>query len=580
MRRFSASIGRVVADGRFLSPWSLAATFPLSMTIMAPVGAGVDVAALVPATLATTACFVLALGALALLERHLTAPLVRAVVVVVGVVACAALRPLVQDGWAALWSLPVPAAAQLPFRIATNVVVWPVVLAMIAVLENAVHTLRRTNALLREVAAELAAAPDRAVVIDRYARREVDAAASALGRAIERWDPAAGPNGVRALGAEDFRTWSHRLQRMADDAPTSPAPQVTATTAGIPTRRHSLTLPPFRLPPRGAVAIVYIACTLPYALRTTGPGALIAGLIAVVAVTGLVDHVARRRAFARSARRAATVYLLGAAMGGVALSALTAISGHRGLITLLPAVDYVAFALAAGLCAGAVQRLRREQRRLSGTITRAQRASCEGIGPVREGLRRTAELLHRDGQGACVQFALTHPQPSAAGSAALRDDLIALVHRLASTYTDADPGADAAALRALLATWGRVIALRTTLDPRALDALDAHPRLARDVYDVIAEGLLNAVKHSDEKRADVALDIVATGAGSRLRARVRSRGRTAADAELRPASHVRDLGARLRADGRDTVLEASFALPTGAAVVSAEHPEKQAAPPS
>lgn len=580
MRRFTTAIGRVVADGRFLSPWSLAAALPLSMTIMAPVGAGVDVAALAPATLATTVCFVLALGVLALIERRLSAPRVRAIVLIVGIVACAALRPVVQDAWATLWALPVPAAAQLPFRIATNVVVWPVVLAMIAVLENAVHTLRRTNTLLREVAAELAAAPDRAVVFDRHARREVDAAASALTGAIARWEPAAGAGGVRALGEEGFRTWSHRLQHIADDSAMTSSLRASPATDEILTRGRRRSLPPLRVPPRGTVAIVYIACTLPYALRTTGPGELIAGLAAVIVVTVIVDHVARRRTFARTARRSSRVYLLGAALGGVALSALAASSGHHGLIALLPAVDYLAFALAAALCAGAVHRLRRERRRLSGTITRAQRATREGVGPVREGLRRTAELLHRDGQGACVQFALTHPQASPADAAALRDDLLTLVHRLTSTYTAADPGADAAAVRALLATWGRVIVLRTALDPAALAALDAHPVLARDVYDVIAEGLLNAVKHSDRTRADVSLEVVATGAGRRLRARVRSRGRTAPDAELRPASRARELGAQLRADGRDTVLEARFPLPTAPSVVSAEHPGKQAAPPS
>jgi hypothetical protein len=108
VRRFATAFGRVVADGRFLSPWSLAATLVLSMTIMAPVGAGVDVAALAPATLATTTCFVLALGALALIERQVSAPRVRAIVLIVGIVACAALRPLVQDAWAAPWALPIP----------------------------------------------------------------------------------------------------------------------------------------------------------------------------------------------------------------------------------------------------------------------------------------------------------------------------------------------------------------------------------------------------------------------------------------------------------------------------------------
>lgn len=577
MRRPAAAIGRVVTDGRFLSIWSLAATVPLSVTVMAPVGAGVDVAAVAPATLATTVCFVLALCVLALIERLVPTPRVRVVVLVVGVVACAALRPLTQDAWADLWALPIPASAQLPFRIATNVVVWPVVLAVISVLENAVHTLRRTEALLHDVAAELAAAPDRAVVFDRYARREVDAAASALASAIDEWDPTTGAAGVRDLGASAFRTWSHRLQQAADNTVATSSQRVPPTTDATSTHRMRVTLPPFRLPPRGTVAIIYIACTFPYALRTSAPADLLTGLVAVAVVSALIEHVARWRLFARSSRLAAAAYLWGAAIGGAALSVLAAVAGHRGIIALLPAANYLAFALAAGLCAGALQKLRREQRRLSSTITHAQHATREGAGPVRDGLRHTAELLHRDGQGACVQFALTHPSPSGDAAAALRRDLVALVHRMPSTYEAADSGADAAAVETLLTTWGRVIGMENSLDPRALAALDAHPRLARDVYDVLAEGLLNAVKHSDEKRAAVALDVVATGGGTRLRARVRSQGRTARDVELRPASHARELGARLRMDGRDTVLEATFALPKVTSVVSPEHPEKHSA---
>ena len=578
MRRLATAVGRVVVDGRFLSIWSLVAAAPLSMTIMAPVGAGVDVAAVAPATLATTVCFVVALGLLGRLERHLAAPGARVVVLVVGVVACAALRPLTQDAWAALWALPIPASAQLPFRIATNVVVWPVVLTVIAVLENAVHTLRRTNSLLREVASELAAAPDRAVVFDRSARKEVDAAASAVTAAIDAWDPAQGAEGVKRLGATDFRVWSHRLQQAADTTPaTSSLASDTMSTGATIIRRGRVPLPPLRVPPRGTVAVIYVACTLPYALRTTAPAELLSGVVAVVVVTALIDHVARRRVFAHRSRLAAAAYLSGAAIGGVALSVLAAATGHSGVIAVLPAVDFFAFALAAGLCAGALQRLRRERRRLSSTITRSQRATREGIGTVREGLRRTAELLHRDGQGTCIQFALAHSQPSPAETSALREELVTLVRRMPSTYAGADSGTDAAALAALLSTWSRVIVLQSSLNPAAVAALDAQPRLARDVYDVIAEGLLNTVKHSDEKYAGVTLDIVATGAGARLRVRVRSRGRRAPDVELRPASHARDLGARLRVDGRDTVLEAMFALPAASPVVSPEHPQKHSA---
>lgn len=98
---------------------------------------------------------------------------------------------------------------------------------------------------------------------------------------------------------------------------------------------------------------------------------------------------------------------------------------------------------------------------------------------------------------------------------------------------------------------------------------------AQDAYDVAAEGILNAVKHSGERRAEVLLDVVATGAGPALRVRVRSSAPLSAGAELRPASHVRSLGATLRSTSEGAVLEALIRVDAPArdgSVVSAEHP--------
>ncbi|WP_061782098.1 hypothetical protein [Microbacterium hominis] len=571
MRRLLLAVRAAASGGRFLSVWSLVLTAPLSLTIMAPVGAGVDVGAVAPATALTTAGFVLALGLLAALERRLPRRRVRAVSIVVGIVVCAALRPVVQDAWASALGLPAPAAAQLPFRIATNVVVWPVVLAVVAVLENALRTLRRTNALLREVAHELADAGARAAHADRVARREVEAAASALTVAVERLGMHDGTDPVRELGAVSFRAWSHRLQHLADE-PLAPGDAVTAPApVGPPGRGGRRRLPPFRLPPRGAVTVVYIACTLPYALRTSTPSELAVGLLAVALAGAIVDGVSRRRALARSAHAAAATYLGTAAGAGVLLSLLALADGHHGVVAVLPAVDYLAFSLAGGLCAGALHALRREQRRLSGAVAHAQRATREGARPVREGLRRTAELLHREGQGACVQFVLVHPAATPDEIALLQHRLGDLLHRMPSTYAAADGGADAAALAALTDTWGRVIDLDARVSPAAATALDRDPWAARDAYDVVAEGLLNAVKHSGQKRARVLLDVAPTGAGPRLRVEVRSFGTAPAGAQLRPASHVRDLGARLRAEAGGAVLEAALPLAPAPPVVSAEH---------
>lgn len=580
MRVLASAVRDAVTGGRFLNAWSMVATIPLSLTIMAPVGAGVDVSALFPATLATTASFVGALAMLGVTERRIQHRPSRAVLVIVGVVLCAALRPVVQDGWAAALGLPSPSSAQLPFRVATNVIVWPVVLAVVAVLENALRTLRRTNALLREVVHEVEGMGDRARSTERRASAQVDAAASALAVAVARLGEPAGAGTVGALGATGFRTWSHRLAEIADHQAQSPRTAATEVPLSAhPPRRPGPRLP-FRLPPRAAITLVYIACTLPYALRTSTATDLLAG-IAVVVVSGTaVDTIARSRRFARTARSRATAFLVASAVAGVLMSVFAFVTGHHGVIAVLPALDFFGFSIAGGLCAGVLHALRRDQRRLSGAIAHAQQVAREGTRSAREGLRRVAEVLHRDGQGACVHFSLTHPAPTTEDLAALRGSLGELVDRLPSIYADADGGADAAALAALTATWGRIIDLGGTVTPAAHDALDAHASMARDVYEVAAEGLLNAVKHSGERRADIDVDIVPTGAGPRLRVRVRSFGSLPAGTRLRPASHARELGAHLQPVPGGAVLEATFTLPATTGVVSTEHPGESTTRPS
>lgn len=102
-------------------------------------------------------------------------------------------------------------------------------------------------------------------------------------------------------------------------------------------------------------------------------------------------------------------------------------------------------------------------------------------------------------------------------------------------------------------------------------ALQTAPWVAQDCYDLIAEGLLNAVKHGRERRAAVSLRCVASGAGPRLRARVSSAGQIPPGVRLRPSSRMHELGARLIAGHGQVVLEAVFPLATDPAVVSAEH---------
>lgn len=567
MRRAAGEFRSALAGGRFLSAWSLAASLPLSLTLVAPIPPGGSPARALGATLATWACVALALSATAAGERAARSGPVRAAIVIAGVLVCAVLRPSVQDAWARTIGLPTLPSGQLPLRIATNVVVWVVALTALALLHGTLRSLRETNARLRLVASDLELSRERARAYETEAEEAVRAACAGLVVAIDRLGPPGTPDAVRSLTAPQFREWSHRLRDLADRA-----------AANVPCDRTDVSPPrlrrvPFRVPPAGVVPALYIACLLPYALRTTAPVAVLVGLGAVMLGGLLVDAAARRRAAVRQERNL-RIFIGGSAIVGVGLSALAVQQGTALPLAALSAVAYSGCAVGAGMCAGALKALRSEQRRLSSAITTAQRTSHEDTRDVRAGLRRAAELLHRDGQGECVHFLLAFPAPSADDLAGLQRRLREVVAVVPAAFAG-DAGRSAAeaedALHALVALWGRVMDLRFEVPDAARTALRSSPGAAEDAYAVVAEGLLNAVKHAAERRAEVLLDVVATGAGSRLRVRVVSHGE-ATGARLRPGSNVRSLGARLLAGPDGAVLEAAFPLGRPVAVVSPEHP--------
>lgn len=589
MSRLLAAMLSALRSGRFLSVLSLAATLPLSMTVMAPFGAGADAPSAWPATVATWLCFTTALVLVAVVERRVPQPPVRAAVVAGGIVVCAALRPVVQDLWTTASGLPTPPSGQLPFRIATNILVWAVVFAVVAVLEHTMRNLRRTNEMLRAVATELTRARERACDFDARADQAVCAAASELRAGVEALDPRHGSDGaVQRLGAGGFRSWSHRLRALADEPgegaesgdaveDTGSARRGRATAERHPARaghtaREGRTAPtwhraPFRVPATGVVTVVYAAAVLPYALRCMNPPSLLVGLILLVGGGAAIDAAVRGRVLARRRGAAPVAFLALSGVWGVALWAQAVASGIPPVIAVVSALVYLLFAAAAGLCAGAMHALGREQRRLSGAIAAAQRSTRDGTRPVRAALRRAAELLHRDGQGECTVFGLTHPDPTPTDIDRLRGALIGTISRIPAVLAGSgEPGDAVAALTALLDTWGRVIDLRIEQSDAARAALRLDPWAARDAYDLVAEGLLNAVKHAAERRAEVTIDVVATGAGPHLRARVRSFGPMPPGAHLRPASHMRDLGARLHPVPGGAVLEAILPLPAGVTV--------------
>ena len=176
-----------------------------------------------------------------------------------------------------------------------------------------------------------------------------------------------------------------------------------------------------------------------------------------------------------------------------------------------------------------------------------------------------------------MQYALTHlaSPPSTHDDAALRKTLDDVIERMPPTYAAGDSTAGTTAILSLVETWARVMAIDADITPAARDALDCDPLAARDVYEIVAEGLLNAVKHSTEKRAVVHIGLTSTGAGPRVNVRVRSFGPQLGVHGRRPeGAHARELGAQLLTEREETVLEAAFAVAPASRVVSTEHPPK------
>lgn len=578
MTRLIAAVRASAQSGRYITGWTLAASFVLSFTVMAPALDGFAAPGLL-AGAATWLCVAAVLVALAAVERRLAAP-ARGIVVTGSVALLAAARPAVMDAWVRAGGGAPPAAWQLPFRMLTNAVTWLVVFTAIAIIVDAVRSLRTVNALLRAAVSERARVDRLTAAFDARARSAVRSAgadiSSALAPLVDR--AADDAEDVRAFAMGRVRAVSHTLADLAStplEDDTSAAPP-----AGTKSPGAAAADPPFPrlavilgVPPRWAVTVIYAACLLPFAIRAVPLVEFALGAVVALAGGALVDACSRRRRL----RHRVAVFLAASFLCAVVLSLGSALSGAPTLRAVVPGVAYAFIAIGAAACAGTLRALRTEQRRLSGAVAAAQRAGRAGTAPARDALSEAAELLHRDVQGRCAVFALAHPRPTSADRVELVDGIAQTLARLEGVFTR-ERRAEPVSLDGIAQTWGRVIALGLTVSPAAHTALDAGSPAARDAYDVVSEGVLNAVKHSAQRRADVAVDVVATGAGPALRVRVHSYGPLRADTQLRPASRVARVGARLvaaapAADG--AVLEATIPLPSpavSAAVASTEHP--------
>ncbi|MFV9426491.1 hypothetical protein [Microbacterium sp. S1037] len=567
------AVRRAVTGGHFVTAWTFAAVFVVSVTLLAPLPVGLSVLQRALVGAAGAAGISVVWAGVALIERAASDPRVRAAVIVSALVLTAAARPPLQDALSRLGGLPVPPPTDAPLRILTNLVVWTIALIGTATLVDAARSIRETNALLAQVLAQWEGSAARVREYAAAARADILAAADLLTTA--RCETTAD---VRAL-AVDVRAHAHRLDERAA-APPAPGDPLDAQAPRALRRRAS----PLRLPPPGLAAGVYALAVLPYALRSVAPIDLVVGFCVALLAGGAADLAARLPSLRRRPRARGAVFVATTLLAGLTLAAVAVGQGVPLAAASLAVLAYpaLAFALAAGR--STAHALRVERRRLSGAVAARGRADDLGTRRVRAALRRAVGLLHTDAQGAAVQFALRHPDAAPADVAVLAADLHMLSEQLRTALDRPTAPAAADSLGPVLQTWGAAMPVSADVSDAASAALRTDPALARDVIDVVSEGLLNAAKHARERTARVELRVAATAGGPRLRVRIVSPGAPTPHARLRPGSNAERLGARLTVEGADAVLEAVFAVDDAAAaagsVVCTEHsdgtPERRA----
>lgn len=555
--------GAAVSSGRFVSRWTFVAIVLVSVTALAPLPETLSEGQRLVVGALAAVPFAGAWALVGLAERAVSRRAVRASIVVGMLVVASIARPAGQDAISQTLGLAVPASDATPLRAATNLVVWTIALGATATLVDLTRSTRETNVLLRQVLAQLERGADRARRYGERARAEAFAAADTL----EAPRPATA-EAVRSLAVE-LRAHAHALASRAEERP-SAAPSDGSVPAAAPVAGT-----PFRLPPVGLTAAIYSLAVLPYALRSVLPLDVAIGLLVTLVCGGAADLLPRLPTLRRRRAASAVVFLAATAVAGLVLAATALIQGVAPPLAAVPVLGYPVLAVALARGRGALRTLRVERRRLSTAITARARADDLGTRRIRAGLRDAAELLHRDAQGAAVRLTLHEPPPTEAEIAAFLTGLRPLAAAVRRALDAPATVSTAAALDPLLQTWGRAMPVRADIDDDARAALRGDPGLARDVVDVVAEGLLNVAKHARVRTADVEVRISPTAAGPRLRVRVISPGAPPPRARLREDARAHVLGARLSAAADTAVLEAVFVLAPDAAacrsVVSTDH---------
>lgn len=556
-RRVWRTLSATFVSGEYFTRWSLILALAVGVLLSVPsVGdpsflgylRGVAVAALGSPPL-------IAIGfAATWAERRLERPAARAWAIIGAIVLISGIRPFLNDGISTL-VFGTSTGGNWPNRITTNLVTCVALFTVCAVTITYQRRLRATTIRLQLAGAQMRTAIAEACRLRRDGDAERDRLAAEL--RASRDDLLARPvtyDAVREY-SDRVRAASHAL----DAVRTAPAPRSPAEVSVGEAQRVPLVGRLGRTPLL-AVGLTYVGATLPFGLAHGGPSVALTAIL-VCAALDLVASAIIRSTRRLGPRLRGAVFLVTWLAVGVGVMALTfSLIPSVGSLGLVPLVAVPLVAVIISVSVDAYRRARAEEERATTVLLDSARTLAAEVDAAQLPLRRATDLLHGRLQGRCVILA-AHVDENPADEqmlATFRAQTDEILDEVSTA--DAPAAVDAEDIHDLVRAWSVVMDVSLAIHDDARASLD-DATVGEAVTSLVNEGLVNAVKHSGARWAEIAIERV----DDQLSVRVGSPGilrLTGAPG----GEHVTGIGTRgarttLRQRGDRVVLEGEFAVP-------------------
>lgn len=526
----------IVGGGGVFTVWGWLAMAPVCLTVLGAYDAA-STAAERATGVALAAAVHLVTGVLifaaALVERQVSRPTPRAVLVLTAAVLIGAARPLVMDAAQSLVGIPMYDGSMYT-RIATNVVFTVVSLTLCGVVVYGLRRYRSVQTRLRRVEQALDEARriderDLGAIAQEFLQDAERAVAAALTPAHgEPFDAQRQAQALRALSRDVVRPLSHRLFEptvSTDDGTTRDA---SPPKAAVIEPKAPLALRPSPTPV-GLAPVLYMAVVLPALVSAAGPFAAVAivgaGLLIGVLGDLTVGRLSpRRRGFEVWFGVITIGYVAVGAAIGLSSTVLGGLVGHDGPYLAVNLIAYPLVGAATALGSSVASGLRETEAKLARALAENDRLTAHARTRLVAAREHAARILHSDVQGELIATALKL-QRGLAGSGDVdssRDKILELLRHGRGAAANSPEAVRESTLRVVTA-WSSAIELDFVATAGVWERLSADSVLSEVTLDALSEALSNVVRHASAPRARARLYVLRDAPAS-VRLRVCSPG--------------------------------------------------------